>query len=106
MAAAFSALALMISARAASPAAAAFLGFGLLLFLRVLDYAPGWIGDRLASLGPTQHSAGFARGVVYWNDVAYFVVTTLVGLGLAVAALEPDRPGRKLGSPPRPGGRA
>jgi len=98
MAAAFSALALMISARAASPAAAAFLGFGLLLFLRVLDYAPGWIGDRLASLGPTQHSAGFARGVVYWNDVAYFVITTLIGLGLAVAALERDRPGRKLGS--------
>ncbi|HEY4409944.1 MAG TPA: Gldg family protein, partial [Acidimicrobiia bacterium] len=98
MAAAFSALALMISARAASPAAAAFLGFGLLLFLRVLDYAPGWIGNRLASIGPTQHSAGFARGVVYWNDVAYFVITTLVGLGLAVAALERDRPGRKLGS--------
>ncbi|HKN90791.1 MAG TPA: hypothetical protein VJ622_10955, partial [Acidimicrobiia bacterium] len=98
MATAFSALALMISARAASPAAAAFLGFGLLLFLRVLDYAPGWIGDRLASLGPTQHSAGFARGVVYWNDVAYFVIATLIGLGLAVAALERDRPGRKLGS--------
>src|SRR5581483_8438277 len=98
MATAFSALALMISARAASPAAAAFLGFGLLLFLRVLDYAPGWIGDRLASLGPTQHSAGFARGVVYWSDVAYFVFATLVGLGLAVAALERDRPGRRLGS--------
>ncbi|MCA1843322.1 MAG: GldG family protein, partial [Actinobacteria bacterium] len=68
------------------------------LFLRVLDYAPGWIGDRLASLGPMQHSAGFARGVVYWSDVAYFVITTLVGLGLAVAALERDRPGRKLAS--------
>jgi ABC-2 type transport system permease protein len=98
MALAFSALALMISARAASPAAAAFLGFGLLLFLRVLDYAPGWIGDRLASFGPTQHSAGFARGVVYWSDVAYFVIATLIGLGLAVAALERDRPGRRLGS--------
>ncbi|HVW34917.1 MAG TPA: Gldg family protein [Acidimicrobiia bacterium] len=98
MALAFSALALMISARATSPAAAAFLGFGLLLFLRVLDYAPGWIGDRLASLGPTQHSAGFARGVVYWNDVAYFAIVTLIGLGLAVAALERDRPGRRLGT--------
>jgi len=98
LATAFSALALMVSARAASPASAAFLGFGLLLFLRVLDYAPGWIGDRLASLGPVQHSAGFARGVVYWNDVAYFAITTLVGVGLAVAALERDRPGRRLGS--------
>ena len=95
---AFSALALMVSARASSPAAAAFLGFGLLLFLRVLDYAPGWIGDRLASLGPTQHSIAFPRGVVYWDDVAYFVVATLVGLGLTVAALERDRPGQKLGA--------
>ena len=98
MAAAFSALALMVSARASSPAAAAFLGFGLLLFLRVLDYAPGWIGDRLAALSPTEHSAAFPRGVVYWDDVAYFVLATLVGLGLAVAALERDRPGRRIGA--------
>lgn len=95
---AFSALALMVSARASSPAAAAFLGFGLLLFLRVLDYAPGWIGDTLASLGPTQHSTSFARGVIYWDDVAYFVVATLLGLGLTVAALERDRPGQKVGA--------
>ena len=95
---AFSALALMVSARAASPAAAAFLGFGLLLFLRVLDYAPGWLGDQLAALGPTEHSTSFPRGVVYWDDVAYFVVATLVGLGLTVAALERDRPGRKIGA--------
>jgi ABC-type transport system involved in multi-copper enzyme maturation permease subunit len=95
---AFSALALMVSARAASPAAAAFLGFGLLLFLRVLDYAPGWLGDQLAALGPTQHSTSFPRGVIYWDDVAYFVVATLVGLGLTVAALERDRPGRRIGA--------
>jgi ABC-type transport system involved in multi-copper enzyme maturation permease subunit len=98
MAAAFSALALMVSARASSPAAAAFLGFGPLLFLRVLDYAPGWIGDRLAALSPTEHSAAFPRGVIYWDDLAYFVLATLVGLGLAVAALERDRPGRRVGA--------
>ena len=38
---AFSALALMVSARTASPTAAAFVGFGLLLLLWILDYAPG-----------------------------------------------------------------
>src|SRR5581483_4237161 len=52
---AFSAQALMVSAWASSPAAAAFLGFGLLLFLWILNYAPGWIGDWLRSLGPTDH---------------------------------------------------
>jgi ABC-type transport system involved in multi-copper enzyme maturation permease subunit len=98
MAMAFSALALVVSARASSPAAAAFLGFGLLLFLRVLDYAPGWIGDTLASLGPTQHSTSFPRGVIYWDDVAYFVVATLIGLGLTVAGLERDRPGQRIGA--------
>lgn len=98
MAMAFSALALMVSARASSPTAAAFLGFGLLLFLWILEYAPGWIGDRLQSLGPTQHFASFPRGAVYWDDVAYFVLATLIGLGLAVAALERDHPGRRLAS--------
>jgi ABC-type transport system involved in multi-copper enzyme maturation permease subunit len=98
MAMAFSALALMVSARASSPAGAAFLGFGLLLFLWILDYAPGWIGDWLAALGPTDHFAAFPKGVIYWHDVAYFLVATLVGVGTAVAILERDHPGRALGS--------
>ncbi|MGH8999274.1 MAG: Gldg family protein [Acidimicrobiia bacterium] len=98
MAMAFSALALMVSARASSPAAAAFLGFGLLLFLWILEYAPGWIGDWLRALGPTEHFAPFPTGIVYWEDVAYFVVVTLVGLGLAVSALDRDRPGRAVRS--------
>ncbi|HET9770931.1 MAG TPA: ABC transporter permease subunit, partial [Acidimicrobiia bacterium] len=70
MAMAFSALALMVSARTASTTAAAFLGFGLLLFLWILDYAPGWIGDGLRSVGPAAHFAAFPRGVLYGDDVA------------------------------------
>jgi len=94
MAMAFSALALMVSARAASTTAAAFLGFGLLLFLWILDYAPGWIGDALRSLGPASHFEAFPRGVLYGDDVAYFLAVTVAGLGLTVAALNRDRPGR------------
>lgn len=93
MASAFSALALMVSARAPSPTAAAFLGFGLLLFLNILDFAPGWIGDSLREFGPSSHFAPFPRGVVYWADVVYFVTLTALGLILAVAALSWDRPG-------------
>jgi ABC-2 type transport system permease protein len=104
MAMAFSALALMVSAWASSPAAAAFLGFGLLLFLWILNYAPGWIGSWLRSLGPTDHFTSFPRGVIYWHDVAYFLVATLVGVGMAIAILERDRPGRTLASLARRGG--
>jgi ABC-type transport system involved in multi-copper enzyme maturation permease subunit len=94
MAMAFSALALMVSARTASTTAAAFLGFGLLLFLWILEYAPGWIGDGLRALGPAAHFEAFPRGVLYGDDVAYFLAVTALGLGLTVSALDRDRPGR------------
>lgn len=94
MAMAFSALALMVSARTASTTAAAFLGFGLLLFLWILEYAPGWIGDGLRALGPAAHFEAFPRGVLYGDDVAYFLAVTALGLGLTVSALNRDRPGR------------
>lgn len=94
MAMAFSALALMVSARTASTTAAAFLGFGLLLFLWILEYAPGWIGDWLRSLGPAVHFEAFPRGVLYGDDIAYFLAVTALGLGLAVSALNRERPGR------------
>jgi ABC-2 type transport system permease protein len=98
MASAFSALALMVSARASSPVSAAFLGFGLLLFLWILNFAPGWIGRWLDGIGPAKHFDAFPRGAIYWEDVAYFLLCTLVGLGFAVSALERDRPGRPLGT--------
>lgn len=94
MAMALSALALMVSARVASTTAAAFGGFGLLLFLWILEYAPGWIGDWLGSLGPAAHFDAFTRGVLYGDDIAYFLAVTALGLALAVAALDRERPGR------------
>ncbi|HET9770092.1 MAG TPA: Gldg family protein [Acidimicrobiia bacterium] len=94
MSMAFSALALMVSARAASTTAAAFLGFGLLLFLWILEYAPGWIGDGLRSLGPAAHFEAFPRGILYGDDIAYFLAVTALGLGLTVSALNRERPGR------------
>jgi ABC-type transport system involved in cytochrome c biogenesis permease component len=90
---AFSALALMVSARAGTPTAAAFLGFGLLLFLWILDFAPGWIGAVVGEYGPSKHFESFARGVVYLDDAAYFTLMTLIGLALALHALGRGRPG-------------
>src|SRR5919198_42481 len=98
---AFSALSLMVSARASSPTAAAFLGFGLLLFLWILDYAPGWIGDLVEGLSPSRHFESFPRGVVYLGDVAWFLTITAVGLGLAIAALGRAGHPRRAAAGPR-----
>ena len=95
LAAAFSALALAVSAYTSSPTAAAFLGFGLLLFLWILQFAPGFIAHRLASLGPQAHLEPFRAGVIYAKDVLYFVTVVAIGVGLAVHALNRSRAGRK-----------
>ncbi|MGH9000731.1 MAG: DUF4350 domain-containing protein [Acidimicrobiia bacterium] len=93
LALAYSAVALAVSARAGSPTTAAFVGFGVLLLGWILDYAPGWIGDTLSELGPVPHFEAFSRGVVYLSDLVYFLIVTVLGAGLTVAALAQSRPG-------------
>ena len=103
LAAALSALALAVSARAASPTGAAFLGFGLLLGLWTLQFANRMlgpdIGRRVADVSPANHLEAAARGVIDGGDVAYFLTCVVMGLGFAVHALERQRPGvtRTLG---------
>jgi len=57
----------MISARATRQRRRRLLGLaGSCCSSPVLDYAPGWIGDRLLDSGPSDAaSRGFARGIVY-----------------------------------------
>jgi ABC-2 type transport system permease protein len=97
LAAALSALALAVSARAASPTGAAFLGFGLLLGLWTLQFANRMlgpdIGRRIADVSPANHLEAAARGVIDGGDVAYFLTCVVIGLGFAVHALERQRPG-------------
>lgn len=94
----FGAVALFISARSATPAGAAFVGFGVLLGLWILDFVPGWLGGRfgsvVANLAPTTHLEASGRGLIDLGDVAYFAAGTAFGLVLAVWSLpEPRRPG-------------
>jgi ABC-2 type transport system permease protein len=97
LAAALGALALGVSARASSPTGAAFLGFGLLLGLWTLQFAPRWLGGGLGraigSVSPASHLEAGTRGVIEGGDVAYFLTCVVVGLGLAAHALEKQRPG-------------
>src|SRR5581483_6104674 len=98
LALAFGALALMVSARSPSPTGAAFGGFALLLVLWILEFAPGWIGSALRSVGPSVRFDSLPRGVLFLQDVTYFLMVTAVGLTLAVQALARNRPGRTLPS--------
>jgi ABC-2 type transport system permease protein len=97
LAAALTALALAVSARASSPTGAAFMGFGLLLGLWTLQYAGRMLGagfgGHVADLSPATHLEAAARGVIDGGDVAYFLTCVVVGLGLAVHALDRQRPG-------------
>jgi ABC-type transport system involved in cytochrome c biogenesis permease component len=103
LAAALSALALAVSARAASPTGAAFLGFGLLLGLWTLQFAGRMLGPDVgrlvADVSPANHLEVAVRGVIDGGDVAYFLTCVVMGLGFAVHALERQRPGvtRTLG---------
>ena len=97
LAAALGALALAVSARAASPTGAAFLGFGLLLGLWTLQFANRMLGPalgrRVADISPANHLEAAVRGVIDGADVAYFLTCVVIGLGFAVHALERQRPG-------------
>ena len=92
----FNAIALAISARSRSPAAAAFVGFGVLIALWVLDFVPGWLGGRfdgiVAYLAPTNHISNSGRGILDLGDGLYFVAGMSLGLSLAVLWLKEPRP--------------
>lgn len=91
----FNAIALAISARSRSPAAAAFVGFGVLIALWVLDFIPGWLGGRfdnvIAYVAPTNHIANSGRGILDLGDGLYFVAGMILGLSLAVLWLKEPR---------------
>jgi ABC-type transport system involved in multi-copper enzyme maturation permease subunit len=94
----FNAIALAISAKSSSPTSAAFVGFGTLLGLWILDFVPGWLGGSFDGLvrflAPTNHIENSGRGILDAGDALYFVMGTAFGLTLAGLALrEPGRRG-------------
>lgn len=92
----FNAIALAISARSRSPSTAAFVGFGVLIALWVLDFVPGWLGGRfeevVSFVAPTNHIANSGRGILDLGDGLYFVAGMALGLSLAVLWLKEPRP--------------
>ncbi|MGQ0624356.1 MAG: Gldg family protein [Sporichthyaceae bacterium] len=94
LAALYNAVSLAISARAATTVSAAFLSFGVLLFFWVIQYTPPNIAAKLDQFAPTAHFDPMLDGILYTEDVAYFVILSIGALGLAVYAISRRRAGR------------
>ncbi len=89
----FNAIALAISAAVSSAVLAFFLGFGVELFLWIVQYLPENVRGKLDQFAPVEHFNPLLRGVLPFEDVAYFVALALGALGLAVYALSRRRAG-------------
>ncbi len=90
--AAFSAIGLFLSSLTAQPAAAAVGGFGVLLFLWIIDWSAGrGESSSLAHLSLLSHYESMLSGLVRLQDVAYFLLLILLFLALTVWRLELDR---------------
>ncbi len=93
LAAMFNAITLAVSARAASTASGAFLGFGVLLFLWVVQFLPASVKGHLDQFGPLSHLDPMLRGIIYFKDLAYFVVLSAGSLLLTIWAISRRRTG-------------
>ena len=97
LSAAFTAVALAISARSNSVTGGAFVAVLVLLCGWSAQYATGWpLGKTLAALSPARHIEAAEQGVLYPSDLAYFGVVILLGLGVTLALLD-----RQSGVPKR-----
>lgn len=89
----FNGVAMAVSARASSISGSAFVGFGLLLTLWVVQYVPDPWRGWLEPFSPIYHMEPMQRGVLYTTDLLYFVVGTTIGLVVARWSLRPVRTG-------------
>lgn len=92
LAAAFSAVALAVSARSNSPAGGAFVGVLVLLCSWSVQYVEDWpLGDTLVDISPARRIESALQGVLYASDMGYFLVVVLLGLGVTYLSLEGHR---------------
>jgi len=89
----FNAISMAVCARCTTAVSGAFLSFVVLLFLLLIRFLPSSFEDRLQNFGPLKHLDPMLHGIIYYSDVAYFLVLSAGGLGLAVYAISRRRAG-------------
>ncbi len=93
LAAAFGAISLFISSLTRQPLLAAFASFGAILILWIINLAATTPGATsvLGWLAFQPHLSRLLRGVVDSADLAYFLILTLLFLGLSIWRLDAER---------------
>lgn len=94
LASTFLSLGLLISSMSKNQIVAALTSFGILLALWIIGFlssSAGKFGEFLAYLSLTEHSQGFARGVVGVKHAVYFLSFTAVCLFAAVKSVESSK---------------
>jgi len=93
--ASFSALGLFVSTLTAQPSLAALGSFGLLMFFWIVDWAGNLRGDEMSGLfayfSLLRHYEPLVQGVVDSRDVMYYLLFTVLFLGLSVRRLHSER---------------
>ena len=92
--AAFSAIGLYMSALTDQPTIAAISTFGLLLLLWIID----WAGNSEAGasglfgyLSMLRHYETLLKGLLHSTDIVYYLLVTILFLGLSIRRLDADR---------------
>ncbi len=95
MGGAFISLGVLFSSLTKNQIVAAFLSFGVFLFLYIIEVAEVWAGPYWGSiisyLSVTKHTEDFAKGVIDTKDVVYYLSFIGFGLFLSKQSVESHR---------------
>ena len=92
--AAFTAIGLYMSALTDQPTIAAISTFGLLLLLWIIDWAgnsEAQVSGLFAYLSMLRHYETLLKGLLHSTDVVYYLLVTVLFLGLSIRRLDADR---------------
>ena len=92
--AAFAAAGVFMSSLTSYPTVAAISTFGILLLLWIIDWAgnsDAQVSGLFAYLSMLRHYETLLKGLLHSTDVVYYLLVTVLFLGLSIRRLDADR---------------